>query len=91
MTEVDKQIESMGYEVKNANLSCCSMVYENRSINQEVVLEWDYENDEDCLIFSQTIAEGRDWYGTPYKIPVALTIHEAEVFVAKLKELKAES
>ena len=30
MTDIDKQIESLGYEIRVSDLSCCYIVYENK-------------------------------------------------------------
>lgn len=55
--------------------------------NQEVILEWDYE-DQYCIIHSQTISREKDWLGQTHQMPMPLTICEAEIFMARLKELR---
>lgn len=87
MTDCEKQIESIGYKVRVSDNNNCYIVYENKKQDQEVTLEWDYE-EQYCLIFSQTISREKDWLGHAYQAPMALTIHEAEVFTARLKELR---
>lgn len=44
-----------------------------------------------CKIFSQTITRVKDWLGHTNQMPQALTIQEAEIFVAKIKELREGS
>ena len=41
MTDIDKQIESLGYEIRVSDLSCCYIVYENKKQDQEVIIEWE--------------------------------------------------
>lgn len=55
MTEIEKQIESMGYTVRVSDYITNYVVYENKKEDQEVILEWDDE-DKHCLVFSQTIS-----------------------------------
>ncbi len=87
MTDCEKQIESIGYKVRVSDNNNCYIVYENKKQDQEVILEWDYE-EQYCLIFSQTISREKDWLGDAYQAPMALTICEAEIFTARLKELR---
>jgi|GEM_PF-2158116 len=87
MTDIEKQIEAMGYEVRVSDMSNKYIVYENKKSDQEVTLEWDYE-DQYCMIHSQTISREKDWIGQTHQMPMALTICEAEIFMARLKELR---
>lgn len=93
MTDIDRQIESLGYEIRVSDLSCCYIVYENKKQDQEIIIEWEDDDIpvECCRIFSQTITRVKDWLGHMNQIPQALTIQEAEIFVAKIKELRKGS
>lgn len=93
MTDIDKQIESLGYEIRVSDLSCCYIVYENKKQDQEVIIEWEDDDTpvECCKIFLQTITRVKDWLGHTNQMPMALTIQEAEIFVAKIKELREGS
>lgn len=79
MTDIDKQIESLGYEIRVSDLSCCYIVYENKKQDQEVIIEWEDDDTpvECCKIFSQTITRVKDWLGHTNQMPMALTIQEA--------------
>ena len=44
MTDIDKQIESLGYEIRVSDLSCCYIAYENKKQDQEVIIEWEDVN-----------------------------------------------
>ena len=61
--------------------------------DQEVIIEWEDDDVpvECCKIFSQTITRVKDWSGHTNQMPQALTIQEAEIFVAKVKELREGS
>lgn len=87
MTDIEKQIEAMGYEVRVSDMSNEYIVYENKKCDQEVTLEWDDE-DQYCKIFSQTISREKDWLGRTHQMSQALNICEAELFTARLKELR---
>lgn len=91
MTEIDRRIMALGYEIRVSDLSCCYIVYENKKQDQEIIIEWDDESIEYCRIFSQTITRIKDWLGHTTQTPKALTIQEAEIFVAKIKEMRSES
>lgn len=91
MTEIDRRIMALGYEIRVSDLSCCYIVYENKKQDQEIIIEWDDESIEYCRIFSQTITRIKDWLGHTTQTPQALTIQEAEIFVAKIKEMRSES
>lgn len=91
MTEIDRRIMALGYEIRVSDLSCCYIVYENKKQAQEIIIEWDDESIECCRIFSQTITRIKDWLGHTTQTPQALTIQEAEIFVAKIKEMRSES
>lgn len=91
MTEIDRRIMDLGYEIRVSDLSCCYIVYENKKQDQEIIIEWDDESIEYCRIFSQTITRIKDWLGHTTQTPQALTIQEAEIFVAKIKEMRSES
>ena len=91
MTEIDRRITALGYEIRVSDLSCCYIVYENKKQDQEIIIEWDDESIEYCRIFSQTITRIKDWLGHTTQTPQALTIQEAEIFVAKIKEMRSES
>ena len=87
MTDTEKQIENMGYEIRVIDMLNNYVVYENKKEDQEIILEWDDE-DQYCLLFSQTISREKDWIGQTYQMPMALTICELEIFTARLKELR---
>ena len=91
MTEIDRRIMDLGYEIRVSDLSCCYIVYENKKQDQEIIIEWDDESIEYCRIFSQTISRVKDWLGHTIQTPTALTIQEAEIFAAKIKETRIES
>ena len=55
MTDTEKQIENMGYKVRVIDMLIGYVVYENMKEDQEIVLEWDDE-DQYCLLFSRTIS-----------------------------------
>lgn len=87
MTNIEKQIEAMGYEVRVIDTLNEYAVYENKKEDQEVTLEWDSE-DQYCMMFSQTISREKDWIGQLHQMPQALNICELEIFTARLKELR---
>ena len=87
MTNTEKQIENMGYEIRVIDMFCNYVVYENKKEDQEIILEWDDE-DQYCMLFSQTISREKDWIGHTRQMPKALTICELEIFTARLKELR---
>lgn len=87
MTEIEKQIESMGYTVRVSDYITNYVVYENKKEDQEVILEWDDE-DKYCLVFSQTISREKTWLGQTSQMPAALNMCEMEIFTARLKELR---
>lgn len=87
MTDYEKQIESIGYAVRVSDDNNNYIVYENKKQDQEVILEWDYE-DRYCYMISQTISRKKDWFGHTYPEPMPLTIYETEIFTARLKELR---
>lgn len=87
MTDTEKQIENMGYEIRVSDMLCNYVVYENKKEDQEIILEWDDE-DRYCKLFSQTISREKDWTGHTRQMPQALTICELELFTARLKELR---
>ena len=88
MTDTEKkQIENMGYEIRVSDMLCNYVVYENKKEDQEIILEWDDE-DQYCMLFSQTISREKDWLGHTRQMPKALTIRELEIFTARLKELR---
>ena len=92
MTEIDRRIIDLGYEIRVSDLSCCYIVYENKKQDQEIIIEWDDdESIEYCRIFSKTITRVKDWLGHTTQTPQALTIQEAEIFAAKIKEMRIES
>lgn len=92
MTEIDRRIIDLGYEIRVSDLSCCYIVYKNKKQDQEIIIEWDDdESIEYCRIFSQTITRVKDWLGHTTQTPQALTIQEAEIFAAKIKEMRIES
>ena len=87
MTDIEKQIENMEYEIRVSDMLCNYVVYENKKEDQEIILEWDDE-DQYCMLFSQTISREKDWLGHTRQMPKALTICELEIFTARLKELR---
>ena len=87
MTDIEKQIEAMGYEVSVIDMRNEYAVYENKKEDQEITLEWDDE-DQYCNLFSQTISREKDWVGQFHQMPQALNICELETFTARLKELR---
>ena len=87
MTDIEKQKEAKGYENRVIDMYKENIVYENKKSDQEVILEWDYE-DQYCMIHSQTISREKDWIGQTHQMPMPLTICEAEIFMARLKELR---
>ena len=87
MTDIEKQIENIGYEIRVVDMTCQYAVYENKKEDQEIILEWDDE-DQYCMLFSQTISREKDWIGQTHQMPMALTICELEIFTARLKELR---
>ena len=90
MTEIDKQIEAMGYEEHVIDLCLGYIVYENKEQDHEVTIEWDDE-DENCHIFSQTITREKDWFGHTYQMPMGLSIRESDIFIAKIDEMRHKS
>ena len=89
MTNTEKQIENMGYEIRVIDMLCNYVVYENKKEDQEIILEWDDE-DQYCMLFSQTISREKDWLGHTRQMPKALTICELEIFTDRLKELRED-
>lgn len=87
MTDTEKQIENMGYEIRVSDMLCNYVVYENKKEDQEIILEWDDE-DQYCMLFSQTISREKDWLGHTQQMPKVLTICELEIFTDRLKELR---
>ena len=87
MTDIEKQIENMGYEIRVIDMLNKYVVYENKKEDQEITIEWDDE-DQYCMLFSETISREKDWLGHTRQMPQALTICELEIFTARLKELR---
>lgn len=87
MTGIEKQIENMGYEIRVSDMLNNYVVYENKKEDLEIILEWD-EEDQYYLLFPQTISREKDWLGHARQMPKALTMHELEIFTARLKELR---
>ena len=87
MTDVEKQIKAMGYVVCVSDMINNIIVYKNKKCDQEVVLEWD-DKDRYCKIFSQTISREKNWLGHLQQMSMPLTICEAEIFTARIKELR---
>ena len=87
MTDYEKQIESIGYAVRVMDDNNNYIIYENKKEDQEVILEWDCE-DQYCYILSQTISRKKDWFGHTCPEPMSLTIYETAIFTARLKELQ---
>ena len=90
MTDTEKQIENIGYEIRVIDMLNNYVVYENKKEDQEIILEWDDE-DQYCLLFSETISREKDWLGHTRQMPIALNICELEIFTARLKELREGS
>lgn len=90
MTNIDEQIKALGYESVDTNLFIGYMIYENKSADQEVTIEWG-DDIEDCLIFSESLSKNKDWFGDLYESPMGLNVQEAELFIAKIKEMRNES
>lgn len=88
MTDIDKQIESIGYKIQDINLKNGYIIYENKELDYEVTIQWD-DNDQDCLIYSNTISQQKDWHGNLYKEPIGLTISEIKIFMSKIEELRS--
>lgn len=81
MTETDRKIKALGYEVRVCDLMCNYIVYENKKDDEETY----------CQIFAQTISRVKNWEGHAIQIPNALTIQEALLFVAKIEEMRKGS
>lgn len=90
MTNTEKQIKDMGYEIRVIDMLNAYVVYENKKEDQEIILEWDDE-DQYCLLFSETITRKKDWLGHTRQMPQALNICELEIFTARLRELRKET
>lgn len=73
------------------DLMCNYIVYENKKDDEEVIIEWDEDEETYCKIFAQTISRVKNWDGHAIQIPIALTIQEALLFVAKIEEMRKES
>lgn len=91
MTDIEKQIENMGYKIRVIDMLNNYVVYENKKEDQEITLEWDDDEDQYCKLFSETISREKDWVGQALRMPQALNICELEIFTARLKELRNES
>ena len=89
MTNIDKQIEAIGYKILRADLNINSIVYVNKEQDYEVTIQWD-DNDQDCLIYSNTISQQKDWYGCLYKEPIGLNISELRLFMSKIDEMRLD-
>ena len=87
MTNTEKQIKDMGYEIRVIDTIHAYVVYENKKEDHEIILEWDDE-DQCCLLFSKTITRVKDWLGRAQQMPIALDICELEIFTARLRELR---
>ena len=87
MTDIDKQIESIGYKIQDINLKNGYIIYENKELDCEVTIQWN-NDDQDCLIYSNTMSQQKDWYGNLYKEPIGLTISEIKIFMSKIEELR---
>lgn len=87
MTDIGKQIENMGYEIRVIDMLNEYVIYENKKEDKEIILEWDDE-DQYCMILPQTISREKDWIGQTRQMPQVLTICELEIFTARLKELR---
>ena len=82
MTYIDKQIESIGYKIQDINLKNGYIIYENKELDCEVTIQWN-NDDQDCLIYSNTMSQQKDWYGNLYKEPIGLTISEIKIINRK--------
>nr|DAF70192.1 MAG TPA: hypothetical protein [Caudoviricetes sp.] len=91
MTNTEKQIKDMGYEICVIDMVNAYVVYENKEEDHEIILEWDDEDHQYCLLFSETITKEKDWLGHARQMPMALNICELEIFTARLRELREES
>lgn len=89
-TNTEEQIKDMGYEIRVIDMLNAYVVYENKKEDHEIILEWDDE-DQYCLLFSETITREKDWLGHVRQIPMALNICELEIFTARLRELREGS
>ena len=87
MTNIDKQIEKIGYKIRKIDLRIGCIVYEYKEQNCEVTIQWD-NDEQDCLIYSNTISYQKDWYGNLYKEPLGLTISELKIFMSKIDEMR---
>ena len=87
MTNIDKQIEKIGYKIRKIDLRIGCIVYEYKEQNCEVTIQWD-NDEQDCLIYSNTISHRKDWYGNLYKEPLGLTISELKIFMSKIDEMR---
>lgn len=90
MTDTEKQIKDMGYEIRVIDMLNNYAVYENKKEDQEVTLEWDDE-DQYCKLLSKTISREKDWLGNTRQMAQALTICEFETFANRLRELREGS
>lgn len=90
MSKIDKEVETLGYEIRATNLSCGYIVYENKQLDKEIIIEYD-EEEEYCHMLAQTISRIKDWFGQTFQEPQVLTIREIEVFTTKMNELRNES
>lgn len=48
MSKIDKEVETLGYGIRATDLSCGYIVYENKQLDKEVIIEWDNDK-EYCL------------------------------------------
>ena len=87
MTDIERQIENMGYEIRVIDMINNYIVYENKKEDHEIILEW-ADEDQYCMLFSRTISREKDWIGQTHQMPLALTICELEIFTARLEELR---
>lgn len=88
MNDIDKRIESMGYEVRVSDLQCGYIVYENRKFDQEIIIEWD-DDDDYCKVLSRTISREKDWFGHTHQMPMPLNLIEVELFTTKINEMRS--
>lgn len=45
------------------DLMCNYIVYENKKDDEEVIIEWDEDEETYCKIFAQTISRVKNWDG----------------------------
>lgn len=90
-TEIDEQIEKLGFVLITAHTDTGTYIYHNSDDDHEIDLQCVTDCREECLIYSNSISEDRDYFGQSFNRPMGMSLDEILVFSKKLEELLNDS